>query len=138
MRSEKILRIHVWMVAAMFPLLVELMSMRTLMRLMEWPRRWHPYAGVQRERIVEIVSRRLRKPWLMRRRRCLRFGFTLFHFLRLAAVPSVLKVAVLGPVPVGRRTHAHGWVTADGVELDPPLQPAAVLLTCNFQPESER
>lgn len=130
------LRIHVWLFTLLFPPVVMFLSMRTLMRFAEWPRRWYPYAGIGSQRIVEIVMRRLKRPWMMRRRRCLRKGFTLFHFLRLAAVPAVLKVAVLGPIPVGKRAMGHCWVVVGGEEIEPPVQPSAVLLECRFEPDT--
>lgn len=134
---EVILRAHVWLVATVLPLLVQFMPFRGLLVLVERPRRWTPYRGIALERIVEIVDRRLQNPHNMRRRRCLRQGLTLFHFLRLASVPSVLNFGVLGPATANQRLHAHCWVTIQGRDLYAPLHRTfAVLLTREYQPSS--
>lgn len=133
---EAILRAHVWLVAIVLPLLVRFVPIRGLLVLVEQPRWWDPYRGIAPERIVEIVDRRLQNPHNMRRRRCLRQGLTLFHFLRLAAVPSVLNFGVLGPATAGKRLHAHCWVTISGRDLYAPQHPFVVLLTREYQPSS--
>ena len=67
----------------------------------------------------------------MRRRACLRQGLTLFHFLKLAGWPAVLRIGVFPPGRDRRRMHAHCWVTLNGVPLSPPPeQPVATLLVC--------
>jgi len=132
---EILLRIHVGMVATLVPLLVECFNIPTLLRLAEFPRHWHPYAGIPVERIVAMVDRRLAHPRQMRRRRCLRQGLMLFHFLHLAGVPSEISFAALGPATSGQRMHAHCWVTVHGTAFYPPIGPAAVLFTHTYQPK---
>ncbi len=131
---ESLLRLHVWLVATLVPLFVNLLDIRGLLRVAQWPRRWHPYKGISVEHIVEIVDRRLAAPRNMKRRRCLRQGLTLFHFLHLAAVPSVLRFGVLGPATPGKRLHAHCWVSVNGKDYYPPLEPVAEILTLSYQP----
>lgn len=135
---ETALRLHVWAVATLIPLLVKFLGVPGLLRLAEYPPHWHPYAGIPAEKIVELVDRRLANPRNMRRRRCLRQGLTLFHFLHLAAVPSEIKFGALGPATSGQRMHAHCWVTVNGVDFYPPLDTVAILLTRSYHPERNR
>lgn len=133
---ETILRFHIGLVTTIMPLLVRFIPMRGLLWLVEQPAGWTPYRGVPSERIIEMTAHRLRNPRNMRRRRCLRHGMTLFHFLRLAAVPAVMHFGVLGPATSGQRLHAHCWVTVNGKVVDPPLAPVAIVLTRGYEPLS--
>ncbi len=135
---ETILRMHVWLVATLIPLLVKFLDIPALLRLAEFPGRWHPYVGIPAETIAGIVDRRLANPCHMRRRRCLRQGLTFFHFLHLAGIPAEITFGALGPATPGRRMHAHCWVTVNGVAFDPPVGPVAVLFTHRYQPERSR
>jgi hypothetical protein len=66
---------------------------------------------------------------VMKRRKCLREGLLLFHFLRLAGQPAVLKIGVFPPGPDGARNHAHCWITLRDAALNaPPQGEVAVLL----------
>ncbi|MBM3860519.1 MAG: lasso peptide biosynthesis B2 protein [Verrucomicrobia bacterium] len=131
---ESLLRAHVWLVATLVPLLVNILDIRGLLRVAQWPRRWHPYKGVSAEQIAALVDQRLANPRNMKRRRCLRQGLTFFHFLHLAGVPSVLRFGVLGPATSGQRLHAHCWVSVNGKDYYPPLGPVAEILTHSYQP----
>jgi hypothetical protein len=124
-----LLRAHLWLVAAMIPLLVKVFPLKGLLRLLTPPAWLAPYRGIAWQEITQRVARRLANPRMMRRRFCLRQSLTLFHFLRLAGYPAVLRIGVYPPAPQQRRTQAHGWVTLDDVALTPPPQgPAAVVL----------
>ena len=126
---EFILRAHVWTAATFLPVLVRL-PLRRLLRLMTPPAFLRPYASVSRERIVEIVERRLRAPRNMRRRACLRRGLLLFHFLRLAGCDAVLQFGVFPPGVNPNRMHGHCWVTVAGEGVaDPPGEGLAVVMT---------
>jgi hypothetical protein len=83
-----------------------------------------PYRGLERAAILDRVHRRLRRPWRMRGRRCLRLGLMCFHLLRLAGVPAVIHFGVI-PSSLGRdRSRAHCWVTVhDRIVAAPPLEP---------------
>ena len=129
-----LLRGHVWLAATIVPLLVRLLPIRGLIWVMTPPRWLHLYRRVPPERMAAIVSHRLRKPRVMRRRACLRHGLVLFHVLKLAGQPAVLHFGVYPPSADPRRLHGHCWVTVDGVSLSaPPAQPAAVLLECGCE-----
>lgn len=85
------------------------------------------YAGVDAESIVNIVRERVRRPWRMRGRRCLRHGLLLFHFLRLTGRPAVLHFCVYKQ-SLGRE-QAHCWVTLAGRAVsDPPEADHVVIL----------
>lgn len=124
---ERVMRAHVWLAAAILPLLDRLLPLKRLVSLLRPPRWLHPYAGLADEWIVAAVQRRLRRPRNMRRRACLRRGLVLFHFLRLAARPAELRFGVF-PEPDERgQMRAHCWVELDGRCLgDPADAPAAV------------
>jgi hypothetical protein len=127
---ERALAAHVWLVATALPLLVRVLPLKALLRMMTPPQRLRPYRRVPPDRIAAAVERRLRNPRNMRRRACLRRGFTLYHFLRLAGVPAALQFGVFAPGADPARLHGHCWVTVDGVAFSaPPGQPSAVLLT---------
>ena len=126
---EFILRLHVWVTAALVPLLVKLLPLRALLRLFTPSARLRPYAGVSQRRMVELVARRLRRPRHMRRRACLRRGLVLFHFLRLAGVPALLHIGVFPPGAEADRMKAHCWVSVEGRCLsDPPEGDVAISL----------
>jgi hypothetical protein len=132
---DLLLRAHIWLVATLFPLLERLLPLRGLLWLAEQPSGWTPYRGVPSDRIVALVDRRLSRPRQMRRRRCLRQGMTLFHFLRLAGVTAELRIGVLGPAASGRRLQGHCWVNIAGRDLYPPSGNFVVLLTRVFTAE---
>jgi hypothetical protein len=124
-----VLRAHVWLVATLVPLLVKLLPLKQLLRLLTPPAWIAPYRGIGQDRIVERVAHHLRSPRNMRRRYCLRLSLTLFHFLRLAGYPAVLRIGVYPRTAHSPRTQAHGWVTLHEVALtSPPEGPAAVIL----------
>ena len=123
------MRGHLWLLAALIPLLERVLPLKVLLRLLTPPRWCRPYSGTPPEEVSRLVARRLREPRNMRRRACLREGLTLFHFLRLANWPAVLHIGVFPPRLDQRRLHAHCWVTVDNVPLSPPPeQPVATLL----------
>lgn len=108
------LRAHVWLVATVIPLLVRAVPLKRLLRLLNPSPRRQPYRGLTCQQIIDIVSRRVRAPRNMRRRSCLRFGLTLFHFLRLSGYPAILHFGVLPKTDSGRM-QAHCWVSVPGV-----------------------
>ena len=130
-RSRLVLRGHVWLLATLIPLLEKFIPLKWLLRLLTPPSRFKPYAGTSPEEISRLVAHRLCEPRNMRRRACLRQGLTLFHFLKLAGWPAVLRIGVFSPGLDNRRMHAHCWVTLNDVPLSPPPeQPVATLLVC--------
>ncbi len=110
--QRAILRWHVTFLALVIPDASRRLPLPCLLARFTPRRPSRLYAGVEAEAIVGIVRDRVRRPWRMRGRRCLRHGLLLFHFLRLAGRPAVLHFCVykwrLG------REQAHCWVTLDG------------------------
>jgi hypothetical protein len=131
MTRPLLLRGHVWFAAAVVPLLVRVLPIRSLVRAMTPPRWLHLYRQVPAEQMAAVVSHRLRKPRVMRRRACLRHGLVLFHVLKLAGYPAMLHFGVYPPSRDPRRLHGHCWITVGDVCLsEPPSEPAAVVMTC--------
>lgn len=128
MRLEAaILRIHVALVALVIPDLSRRLPLERLLSLFTPGRSSRLYASLETEEIVQAVRRRLRHPWRMRGRPCLRLGLMLFHFLRLAGVPAVLNFCVYKE-GYGRE-QAHCWVTVAGRCIaDPPEDEHVVIL----------
>jgi len=127
-----ILRCHVAMLALAIPDLRRWLPLTTLLRLFTPRCASRLYSGIDAAEIVRVVERRLRRPWRMRRRPCLRTGLLLFHFLRLAGIPAVLNFCVyketLAAQSLGRE-QAHCWVTVSGrCVASPPESEHVVIL----------
>ncbi|MCJ7544163.1 MAG: lasso peptide biosynthesis B2 protein [Phycisphaerae bacterium] len=125
-----LLRAHIWLVATLIPLLVKFLPLKRLLRLLTPPARLALYRSIAWQEIAERVAQRLKNPRNMRRRSCLRHSLTLFHFLRLAGYPAVLRIGVYPQNQPCPRIQAHGWVTLHDMVLTwPPKSPVAVVLT---------
>lgn len=111
-----ILRIHVALLALMIPDLRRWLPLERLLTLFTPRQTSRLYAGLRADTITHIVQHRLRRPWRMRRRPCLRLGLLLFHFLRLAGVPAVLTFCVYKQtLRAGAGSEqAHCWVSVAG------------------------
>jgi hypothetical protein len=122
--------LHVWLVAAVGPLLDRFLTLERTLGLLTPRRSFGPYVGVSPALIAAIVQRRLRRPIHMRRRACLRLSLVLYHFLRLSGAEAVFHVALFPPSADPERLHAHSWVTVGGVCLCESLkEPAVEILT---------
>jgi hypothetical protein len=119
----------VWLFVTMLPLLVRLVSLPALLKLATPRRPWRLYRRLSCETIDQALRRRLRRPWHMERRACLRRAVALYYFLRLAGFPAVFRVGAWPPGRDGGRLHAHCWVTVNGRILDDDADiPPGVLL----------
>jgi hypothetical protein len=118
--------LHIWIVAAVCPLLDRFLTLERMLRLFTSRRPFGPYVGISPYLIAAIVHRRLRTPVNMRRRACLRLSLVLYHFLRLSGAEPVFHVAVFPPSVDPERLHAHSWVTVGEVCLCEPLKERAV------------
>lgn len=135
--------LHVWIVAAVSPLLDRFLTLERMLGLLTPRRPFGPYAGVSPDLITAIVHRRLRRPIHMRRRACLRLSLVLYHFLRLSGAQAVFHVAVFPPSVDPGRLHAHSWVTVGEVCLCEPVKEQAVEIVtygpvANPRPGSEK
>jgi hypothetical protein len=117
---------HVTVLATLIPDLCKWLPLARLLQLFTPPpsRGW--YRGLTAGEIVTAVTWRLRRPWRMRGRRCLRQGLLTLHFLRLAGLPAVLNFAVY--CRPSAREKAHCWVTLHGQPLTEPPQAQYVLV----------
>ena len=72
------------------------------------------YAGLPVDYVARRVRKSVRRPWLMRDRRCLREGLLGFKFLSSSGHSPELHFAV-DPASVStERISAHCWVCIDG------------------------
>ncbi len=118
--------LHVWIVAAMCPLLDRFLTLERMLRLFTPRRPFGPYVGISPDLIAAIVRRRLERPIYMRRRPCLRLSLVLYHFLRLSGAEAVFRVAMFPPSSDPKHLHAHSWVTVGEACLGEPVKDRAV------------
>lgn len=125
----RLFKMHVYVVSVMIPLLDNLLGLKQMLRVLTPPAWCEFYKGISVEKVCEVVADRLKKPVLMKRRKCLRHGFILFHFLCLAGAPAVLQIGVFTRKQYHKGT-AHCWVTCQGRSLSSePQEEVAVVLT---------
>lgn len=118
---------HVAILSLLIPDLSKRLSLAKLLQLFTPRRVSRRYATLTQEDIMRTIERRLRAPWRMRGRPCLRRGLLLFYFLRLAGIPAVLHFGVYRSS--GPREQAHCWVVVNGqCVADPPQEPYALVL----------
>lgn len=86
--------VHVWTIAAVIPLLLRVLSLKTILEIFTPSPLFQPYRGMSAEDLANVVKNRLRRPVYMVRRACLREGLLMFHFLRLAGFEATLHVSV--------------------------------------------
>ena len=128
--SRLILRMHIWLVATVIPLLTKLLPLKRLLKILTPTAGFHPYKSISPEQVIELVRRRLYRPRQMRRRACLREGLTLFYFLRLAGTAAEIHIAVHTPTAHNKRIRAHCWVVLDGLAVTEPISgPNTTILT---------
>jgi hypothetical protein len=122
-------KVHVYIVSVMIPFLDNFLGLKQMLRIFTPPVWCELYKSISVENICEVVANRLKKPVLMKRRRCLRHGFTLFYFLCLAGAPAILQIGVFARKQY-HRGIAHCWVVCDGRSLtQEPQENVAVILT---------
>jgi len=121
------LAIHVWIIAAIIPLLVRVLCLKTILQVFTPSPLFQPYRGMSAEDLAGVVKNRLKRPICMVRRPCLREGLLMFYFLRLAGLEATLHISVY-PREVFGRFHAHCWVTSFGktISIPPGLKMAEV------------
>ncbi|MGO9018811.1 MAG: lasso peptide biosynthesis B2 protein [Syntrophobacteraceae bacterium] len=113
------LAVHVWIIAAIIPLLVRVLSLKRILEVFTPSPLFQPYRGMSAEDMAGVVKNRLQRPVYMVRRACLRGGLLMFHFLRLAGFEATLHISV-HPREVFGRFHAHLWVTLSGRTVSSP------------------
>lgn len=84
------------------------------------------YAALDVPYIVKRVRRTVRRPWLMRDRRCLREGLLAFRFLSAAGHSPELHFGVDRDSIAGPRLKAHCWVVLRGETVLSAAGPAMI------------
>jgi len=105
-------RVELWLAARLLPWRVTGKSFEQMLAMAS-PDGSVDLAGLP----AEYVSRRVRsvrRPWLMRDRRCLREGLLGFEFLRRSGYSPELHFAVDPASVSSDRISAHCWVCLDG------------------------
>jgi hypothetical protein len=104
---------HLWLSARLLPLTIHGRSFEGVLRHTDIASTTL-YDGLPVDYIARRVRRVVRRPWLMRDRRCLREGILGMRFLRQAGFKPELLFGV-DPSSMGNdRLKAHCWVTLDG------------------------
>ncbi|TPI20587.1 lasso peptide biosynthesis B2 protein [Mesorhizobium sp. B4-1-1] len=118
-------RVHLWLSARLMPVLVGQRDFEGVLRLapLQSPA---PYRDLPWTYIVHRVKRTVRRPWLMRDRRCLREGLLGFRFLRMAGLDPELRFGVDASSMREPRLSAHCWVCLDGKPVVSDSQPGMV------------
>ena len=123
-----LLPLHVTLLALVIPDVSRWLPLQSLLRLFTPQESGWPYVGMSADQILGVIERRLRDPWRMRGRRCLRSGLLAFYFLRRAGIPAVLHFGVYATGQT--RDQAHCWLTLDGrILADPPGERHVLVLT---------
>lgn len=107
-------RIDLWLAARSLPWRVSGKSFEQILAMASPGEGEVDYAGLPVEYISRRVRKSVRRPWLMRDRRCLREGLLGFEFMRRSGYSPELHFAV-DPASVSTdRISAHCWVCLEG------------------------
>lgn len=123
-------RCHLWASARLLPILV---ANRSFEDVLKWAplASSTPYRGLPAAYIVARVNRAVRRPWLMRDRRCLREGLLGHRFLRFAGFDPELRFGVDPKSLQSPRLSAHCWVCLDGKPVVSDSLPGMIEIYCH-------
>jgi hypothetical protein len=111
-------RMELWLWARLLPFrLPHELSLDAIFALAEPTAGQGRFTGMPAAAIVRAVRRTLRRPVLMRDRRCLREGLLAYRFLAGAGHRPKLHFGVDPDIVASARAKAHCWVTLDGVTV---------------------
>jgi hypothetical protein len=111
-------RLALWWAARTLPLRIAGKDFAALLPAMS---QHAPYGGLPAAYILKRVKRTVRRPLLMRDRRCLREGLLAIDFLIAAGYQPELHFGVERHSVNAARLAAHCWVVLDGnTVLNPP------------------
>lgn len=111
---------EVWVAARTLPFAI---YRRSLAEILQWLQlsRSSSYRGLSIPYIVECVRRSVRRPLVMRDRRCLREGLLAYRLLQAAGYAPNLHFGIDRSTLSGATLMAHCWVVCDGeVVLNSP------------------
>lgn len=124
-------RIALWCDARLLPLRVGRRPLDAVLALAQ-PGADPNYRGLPLDYILKHVRRTLRRPFLMRDRRCLREGLLAFRFMAAAGYEPELHFGIDRTSLPGPHLRAHCWVVNNGeTVLNPPQQTLAPILVHN-------
>jgi hypothetical protein len=106
-------RLDLWLAARSLPWRVSGKSFEEILAMAS-PEGRLDYSGLPVEYISRRVRKTVRRPWLMRDRRCLREGLLGFEFLRRSGYLPELHFAVDPASVSSEKISAHCWVCVDG------------------------
>jgi hypothetical protein len=106
-------RLHLWLAAKALPFRVAGKSFEDILAMAS-PEGRIDYDGLSAEYIARRVRKAVRRPWLMRDRRCLREGLLGFEYLRRSGYSPELHFAVDPDSIASERISAHCWVCLNG------------------------
>jgi Transglutaminase-like superfamily len=113
-------QIDLWTAARTLPLRVYGRSLSEILNLSR-ARRPNAYRGLSSDYIVKAIFRIVRRPFVMRDRRCLREGLLAFQFLEAAGFAPKLYFGIDRSAPNRPDVRAHCWVVCnDEVVLNSP------------------
>jgi hypothetical protein len=113
-------QIDLWTAARTLPFRVYGRSLSEILDLSR-ARRPNTYRGLSSDYIVKATSRMVRRPFVMRDRRCLREGLLAFHFLEAAGFAPKLYFGIDRSTLSRPDVKAHCWVVCDEeAVLNPP------------------
>lgn len=120
-----VFRLHLWASARLMPLRVRGRGFEAVLRRapLDSPK---PYEGLSASYVTARVHRAVRRPWLMRDRRCLREGLLGHRFLTLAGFEPDLRFGVDPASMEAPRLSAHCWVCLDGKPVISDRMPGMV------------
>ncbi len=118
-----VFRVHLQIYLVWILLLDKVAPIHRMARMATPPLWWRPYRSLSIEQILQAVQKSLRNPKYMKRRFCMRFGLTLYHFLRLSGREAVVHFSLASPTLDPDRLHGHCWVSLHGQPVaDPPRE----------------
>ena len=128
--NDILLRSHVWLLGILIVPMIKWLPLSYVLRLLTPPKWLKPYRRISRERILDLVDRRLAQPKVMVHRPCLRRGLVLFHVLQLSGLPAKLNFAIYSPLCPKTMLRGHCWVMVDDwCAGDPPASSLTIIWT---------
>lgn len=113
-------RLSLWAAARILPFRVRHRPLDEVLALLKADRR-ERYRGLPLDYIVKRVRRTVRRPVLMRDRRCLREGMLAFQFLTAAGFKPELHFGIDTTTLATSDLKAHCWIVCDNeTVLNPP------------------
>jgi hypothetical protein len=104
---------ELWAAARSVPFRLHRRSFDEILQMRQWPRSIS-YQGISADYIIESVCRSVRRPLVMRHRRCLREGLLAYWFLQAAGHTPALHFGIDRRTVSSLGLMAHCWVTCDG------------------------